>query len=568
MIQFLVGEWPCYRLAQVFLALATAFTVTGFLNQAFGQVPDLSIIDRRVKEGQKEPQKRQLPPAAPSVAEPALKAPPTQPFTLSGVVIEGATVIAPADLTGFYENYLLKPVGDREIDTILRKITERYQNAGYYLSRAVAPAQEVVNGILRIRVVEGYVSKFSPQGDYPNPALLDAYIRPVLAERPARLETVERALLLMSDLPGLSLEPKIKPVDEGHGTYELIAVLKYQPVSAYVSLDNRGTPDVGRLQNYYGVGLNGLLGLGESINANFATVPNTPKELLFGSLSGTLPIGRNGTYASLYGGYGAIDAGGNSAQYDTNSTSQQVIAQIGHPIIRSRAQTLWLGGSFDYRNFEQTQFDQTIVDDRLRVLRANVSYALKDEWKGDSQVSLGISQGLDILDASDEGSSKISRSDGHSQFTKLNGNAVRLQGITDNISMRVSIAGQWSADPLLSYEEFSLGGEGYGRGYDYGELTGEHGAAGSGEIRYGSEMNWPWLSEYQLYGFYDVGAVWNKASGDDLTMDHLSSAGAGLRLRLNDYVRTRFEAAKPLDRRVSTTGDRDWRFFFSAVAKY
>ncbi len=81
-------------------------------------------------------------------------------------------------------------------------------------------------------------------------------------------------------------------------------------------------------------------------------------------------------------------------------------------------------------------------------------------------------------------------------------------------------------------------------------------------------MNWPWLSEYQLYGFYDVGAVWNKASGDDLTMDHLSSAGAGLRLRLNDYVRTGFEAAKPLDRRVSTTGDRDWRFFFSAVAKY
>ena len=130
------------------------------------------------------------------------------------------------------------------------------------------------------------------------------------------------------------------------------------------------------------------------------------------------------------------------------------------------------------------------------------------------------------------------------------------------------MAGQWSADPLLSYEEFSLGGETYGRGYDYGEISGEHGAAFSGELRYGSNLNWRWLSEYQLYGFYDVGAVWNETSGDKYTMDHLSSAGTGFRLRLNDTLRTGFEAAKPLDRRVSSTGDRDWRFFFSAIATY
>lgn len=207
------------------------------------------------------------------------------------------------------------------------------------------------------------------------------------------------------------------------------------------------------------------------------------------------------------------------------------------------------------------------MDDRLRVLRTNVSYEIKDAWKGDSQASLGVSQGLDILGASDTGSATNSRDNGRSQFTKLNGNAARLQGITDKLSLRVSIAGQWAADPLLSYEEFSLGGETYGRGYDYGEISGEHGAAGSSEIRYGSDTNWPWLSEYQFYGFYDVGAVWNKAD-DDLTMDHLSSAGAGLRLRFSDTLRTGFEAAKPLDRRVATTGDRDWRFFFSAVAKY
>ena len=372
----------------------------------------------------------------------------------------------------------------------------------------------------------------------------------------------------MNDLPGLTIEPKLKPIREESGEYELIADATYRAISAYTRLDNRGTPDVGRLQGWVGLGLNGVLGFGKSLNATFITVPNQPKELLHGSLSASAPISEAGTVALLYGAYGAVDAGGNSAQFDTESTSKQVMARIGHPIIRSRAQNFWINGSFDYRNFEQTQFGQTTVDDKLRVFRANASYDLKDAWKGESEVGLGISQGVDFLGASENGAPTNSRANGRSQFTKLNGNAARLQGITDTVSLRVSITGQWSADPLLSSEEFSLGGDSFGRGYDYGEISGEHGAAAASEIRYGRETNWEWLAEYQLYGFYDVGAVWNKTSGDNLTLEHLSSAGAGLRLRVNEIFRTGFEAAKPLDRRVSTTGDRDWRFFFSATANY
>jgi hemolysin activation/secretion protein len=305
----------------------------------------------------------------------------------------------------------------------------------------------------------------------------------------------------------------------------------------------------------------------ESISATFVTVPNEPRELLYGSLSGTLPIGVDGTYVSLTGAYNTVDAGGSSAQFDTDSTTKQFIARVGHPIIRSRAQNLWVDGSFDFRNFHQTQFDQTTTDDKLRVFRLNANYRLKDDWKGENALGAGISQGIDFLGASDTGSSTNSRSNGRSQFTKFTGNAARLQGITDSVSFRLGIAGQWSVDPLLSYEEFNLGGEGYGRAYDYGALSGDHGAAASSELRYGGETTWQWLSEYQVYGFYDVGAVWNRI-GDDLTMDHLSSAGAGLRLRVKDYFRAGFEAGKPLDLRSATTNDRDWRFFFSAVANY
>ena len=117
MLQLLVRRRPCSRIAGALLALAVFLACAGIRQFAHAQVPDLSTIDRRVKEGVKDQQKRKIPPATPRLAAPTpAAAPPLQPFTLSGVVIEGATVFAPADLTGSYEAYLLKPVGDAEIE--------------------------------------------------------------------------------------------------------------------------------------------------------------------------------------------------------------------------------------------------------------------------------------------------------------------------------------------------------------------------------------------------------------------------------------------------------------------
>jgi hemolysin activation/secretion protein len=270
----------------------------------------------------------------------------------------------------------------------------------------------------------------------------------------------------------------------------------------------------------------------------------------------------------VLGAYGTADPGSSKAAFDSDIRIAQFLGRVWHPVLRSRRQSLWITGTFDYRNFREQQFDDTVISDRLRTLRAAATYALADRFNGDNQVRLELSQGLDILGASDEGAADLSRADGQSVFTKLSGTVIRLQKITDRIALQLGVAGQWSADPLLSYEEFSLGGEQFGRAYDYGEVTGDDGVAGSGELRYGDSTRWPWLSEYQVYGFYDIGAVWNETPGGGTTRDSLASAGAGLRLFLTSRLRASFEAAKPLTRMVQTTDDEDWRFFFSAGVTY
>lgn len=551
------------------LSLCPVLWLAGVGEATGQQSTDLPNIDRRFESEQiPKPREDRNVPALQTPRGPQPAAQDIQPFILAGVVVEGASAFDSMAFTKAYEDFLAKRVGGPEIETIVGRITKMYTDAGYFLSRAVAPQQEIVGGLVRVRVVEGYFEKVTFAGDYPGKAALRRYTAPIRAARPATMATLERALFLMNDNAGVTIDPSVEPIDEAAGEYELIVQLNHKAVDAFGRLDNRGTPEVGRLQGWLGASVNSLFGFGERIGATFITVPSEPEELLYGALSGDIPIGAYGTSLSLFGAYSTIDAGSSSEPLQSESRSYQVIGRLSHPLIRSKEQNLWVNGSFDFRNFKEEQFGSTVISDRLRTLRLGATYQLQDRFKGQTRLSVGVSQGLDILDASDNSSNKRSRSNGRSDFTKVAGDLVRRQTVTDLVAVQAAVAGQWAAVPLLSYEEFAVGGEQFGRAYDFSEISGEHGVAGSVEVQFGRKSNWRWLDEYQLYGFYDAGAVWNMVTGNSDVRSTLSSAGAGMRVKVFDKVQANFEAAKPLEQDVNTEDDNDWRFFFTTTVTY
>jgi hemolysin activation/secretion protein len=79
-----------------------------------------------------------------------------------------------------------------------------------------------------------------------------------------------------------------------------------------------------------------------------------------------------------------------------------------------------------------------------------------------------------------------------------------------------------------------------------------------------------YLSQYQLYGFYDIGRVWNHdpIAGSESNHSELSSAGIGVRYNISEQLSGGFEGAKPLTRDVAATGDNDPRFFFNLQYRY
>lgn len=527
---------------------------------------DPGEIDRRIQ---------QLRPRPAPKPQPAVQAPTVEPrveaeiaFVLTAVTIEGASVFEAGDLASLYAEFLARTVGPAELEEIAHRVTERYGEAGYFLSRAVVPPQDVQGGVLRLRVVEGYLAGVRFEGGPGQEDLLDAYRDRFTRERPARLSTVERGLLLINGLPGIAVgNVQVAELDDD-GAYELRISVGYRALSGSANLDNRGTPEVGPAQAWASVALNSIFGLGEELRYSFATVPNSLEELIYGQVGYQQPLGTAGTVfgASIAGT--AIDAGSDLAEQDTESRSTTAKIDLRHPLSLSRRQAINLRASFEVRSVTEDRFRVSTIDDRLRVVRLQADYALQDDLGGTNFLAVEFSRGLDILNASDAGDAALSRADGEGSFTKFRFDAIRLQQIWGPLSLRLAGQGQVALDPLLSSEEFLLGGSQFGRAYDFGEISGEDGVAGSAELRFARDRDAGFLTRYEVYGFFDGGALWNRNAARGERRQSLTSAGGGVRLDLTSNIQSSVEVAKPLTRPVESTGDNDLRFFFAIGAQF
>jgi len=126
----------------------------------------------------------------------------------------------------------------------------------------------------------------------------------------------------------------------------------------------------------------------------------------------------------------------------------------------------------------------------------------------------------------------------------------RLQGIIQDWSLLMTAAFQRASGPLYSVEEFGYGGQAFGRAYDSSEISGDHGAAGSLELRYDGWNNLQPVS-ISPYAFYDIGVVWN----DDTSQakrESGASAGFGVRVSSDIGITGNIGIAFPLTRENET----------------
>lgn len=490
-------------------------------------------------------------------------------FILAAVSLRGVETLSPPDIAPAYEELLATRITLADAAEIANRITEIYREKGYVLSRAFVPPQTIETGVLIVQVAEGFVTEVEFSGTDELRTDLAPYVAPILGETPLTLATLERSILLINDISGIQVaRSNMREPEEGSGEFILSLQIDYDAQDGTIYFDNRGTPSVGRLQGWISGGLNSALGAGERLQVGVFTIPSQVEELLYKEVSYLQPLGANGTEAFLSLAHSTIDAGSNLGQLDTNSESISATLRMSHPLLRSRKESLWLNGFFEYRNALEYRQGVENFDDRIRVARLRVNYNRGGETFFIASI-LRLSQGLKILNASNEREAPLSRFDANPNFTKISAETTYTQNLFGPISAQLAVSGQKSANSLYSSEEFAVGGSRFGRAYDFAEITGEDGAAGNLELRYTFDERPDGVEFLQLYTFYDGGVVWNRNADGPFRRHSLFSAGVGVRANLPYGIGTSFEVAQPLTRQVFTSGnDTGARYFFTLSASF
>ena len=492
-------------------------------------------------------------------------------FNFGGVIIEGASEYSEDELLPLYQNMIGTEVTLSDLYAVANRVTLKYRNDGYILTQVIVPPQTIEDGIAKLQVVEGFIDNVTIQGGDENEFALD-----LVREYASRISTggamnvadMERQLLLINDLPGMNARSVISPSPTTPGAADLLIILDRDPFDAVIGINNHGSKFLGPWQGNGGASFNSLLGLNEKITAQAVLAPDSGMELAFGSLSYEQPIGPWGTKLSVTGSITDTDPGFTLSPFEVEGLSRSIIIQATHPLVRSRDTNIFLRAIADWRNVESQNNVELTRKDRIRAVRAGAQAEFLERLLGVAvnTIDLQISQGVDILGASDKGDANLTRAAGDPTFTKGNLRIERLQRVTSSVSILLSGRAQLADNALLSSEEFSVGGINTARGYSPSEVVGDDGIAGKVEVRWKTPIK---PVPVQLFGFLDSGRVWNKDATTSATKrDSVTSTGAGVRLDLPLDIDAEFVAAKPLSREKQTEGDKDTQFLFSMTKKF
>ncbi|QRN55855.1 ShlB/FhaC/HecB family hemolysin secretion/activation protein [Dyella caseinilytica] len=414
-----------------------------------------------------------------------------------------------------------------DLDDLADNISTYYHDHGYPLAIAYVPAQTLHDGVVRIAVVEARYGKVllqnqSAVGHYP----LSATLSPLQPGDPVSDYSLERSLLLLSDIPGALVNSVVRP-GEAEGTSDLVVNVTSAPrYTGTLGLDDYGNSYTNRERLSGTFDVNGLFHQGDLLD--FSGV-SSGADMDYGHVGYRYLLTGQGTTLGL--GVTGLDyrLGNGLSDLHAHGTATTQSVNLSQPFIRNTRGNLYAQLEFDHKHL----YDD--ID-----LAGLETHRHADNWvltvAGDQRDSTGITnfnvsgtygrlhldnfQTLfyDYFGARTAGS-----------FVKLYYSASRLQQLDSTNALYFGFSGQHANKNLDTSEQFYLGGPNTVRGYDVGVVSGAQGNLATIEYRHDftiSAMPGPW----QASAFVDSGHV--QAYKDPFLPGtngaRLNSAGLGL----------------------------------------
>ncbi len=460
------------------------------------------------------------------------------------------------------------------LQQIADEVTRYYRSKGYMLAQAYLPAQTVSGGEVVIQVMEGIIDDVLVQN---NERYGETLIREPFTDiigQPAYKNRVESGLLQLSDYPGLSVFGVFQP-GEAVGTSELL--LNVQEETHHqtdIQLDNSGSEYTGDYRLQVSYTNNNITRAADALNIRLMSSFH-PSNSTYGAIQYQRPIFNRHNKLIVDLNRNTYTLGGSLSVLNAEGTSDTASLAWRHSFVRSRTSNHYGMIKLATKGAELTGFQPS--QDDLTVM--SVEYGLDAfdfRFSGVNLLWARYSQGLSTLGAMEAENALTSSRVGESgtragsEFSKIELRYDRLQTITENQSVLLTLYGQYSGDLLVSTEQMAIGGPGSVRAYPLSEYLMDKGYFFSVEwstkapfISDVPVLGTTWGQVLQLVAFADAGGGRMNdpatSSGDTAAVS-ISGVGVGARVKVKDFS-MHLDIANPLSTE-DASNDRNTQYFF------
>lgn len=474
---------------------------------------------------------------------PAQDAPPTLRFRVTEFVVEGDNPLRPEETEKVLRGFTGQHEGLEGLLAAADALEKHLANAGYAFHRVSLPQQTLVDGVVRLKIVQFRVKRISLKGNqfFDRDNILDSVPGLKVGAAPNTRE-LSRELDLANAHPSKDLKLTFRDSPEAPGIEAQLKVSDRPVQEFFANLNNTGTKQTGNTRLSLGYQHSNLFNRDLVLTLTGTTSPEKPSRVEQYGINLVAPVYPWSGSLRAYLVDSDVDSGQVADFFDVAGAGRSVGVSYTQKLLRAGALRQSLTLRLEDKHFtSDVNFSGAPigVDVRSRPLSLRYTGEYPAAW-GAGSYYMAYAANLSGGGDNDADAYAASRSGAAQNWDTLRLGATGDYLLPRGWLVHGRLDGQYSDEPLISGEQFGIGGANSVRGFDERALAGDSGAAASLEL-WGPPMS----QSLRLLGFVDLGyrKLEDPLPTDDSSVT-LASTGLGLRWSWQEQLSIRADLAR------------------------
>ena len=480
-------------------------------------------------------------------------------FVIRDYAIEGAQLVPLERLRAAVAPYIGPDKTFTDIQNAVAAIDALYAQVGFSATQIDIAPQDITGGTVRLKIIESTLGNLSIIGNHYFDAANTRHALPQLvAGQAPNIRDVGTAVRLANENYAKQTQITFKQGENANTVDAVVRVTDSNPIRNVITLDNTGGKQTGKYRLGYAFQHANLSNSDHLLTAQYVTSPDHLSDVTILGGNYRVPFYRTGgdldisaSYSNVSSGVVATTAGsyaisGSGAVLGVHYT--QLLPRIGEWDQRVSA-------GVDYHYYQNkvtpsgtnTSLVPDLVTHPLTLGYSGFARGEQREWRAGVNAIQNIPGGSRGTTAAFQAPG--GRAAATANFRMIRFNVFVKQSLPADWALQAQLNGQYSADALISGEQFGIGGVESVRGFDEREISNDRGYRTSVELQSPDLSKSIGLADHrvQAIAFYDAGNVHrNHPLPGEKTGAAIASAGAGLRIGIGSNAQLRLDLASVL----------------------